>query len=242
MAMSKLNVAVIGASGAIGSALVTQFANRDDTDKIFTLSRSDCAITAGNVIPLNVDLESEASIQTAADAASQDAPLDQIIVATGFLHDENIMPEKSLKDLSTGKFEKLFAINSIGPALLAKHFLPTLTRQRRSVFAAISARVGSISDNSLGGWYAYRASKAALNMIIKCASIEMARRNPAAIVVALHPGTVDSSLSRPFHRHVPESQLFSPSQAAGKLLSLIDRLEANDSGKFFAWDGKQIPF
>lgn len=127
------------------------------------------------------------------------------------------------------------------PALVAKHFLPLLARDRKSVFAALSARVGSISDNQLGGWHAYRASKAALNMLLRTFAIELARRNPRAVCVGLHPGTVDTGLSAPFQANVPEGKLFTPDFAAARLLEVVDRLKPDDSGHVFAWDGQLIP-
>ena len=138
--------------------------------------------------------------------------------------------------------ETAFRVNTIGPALVAKHFLPLLASDAKSVFAALSARVGSIDDNELGGWYAYRASKAALNMVIKTLSIELARRNPRALCVGLHPGTVDSRLSKPFQGGVPEGKLFQPAAAARALLTVLDGLSSGDSGALFAWDGTRIPF
>jgi NAD(P)-dependent dehydrogenase (short-subunit alcohol dehydrogenase family) len=138
--------------------------------------------------------------------------------------------------------ETAFRLNTIGPALVAKHFLPLLAKDRKSVFAAISARVGSIEDNHLGGWYAYRASKAALNMVIKTLSIELARRNTNALCVGLHPGTVDTPLSTPFQSGVPEAKLFSAARSARHLLTVLDNLTPENSGCLYAWDGSQIPF
>jgi len=137
--------------------------------------------------------------------------------------------------------ERSYRINAIGPALVAKHFLPLLTRERKAMFAALSARVGSIEDNQLGGWHAYRASKAALNMLLKTLSIELARQNPTAICVGLHPGTVDTRLSEPFQRGVPEGKLFSPQKSARHLLNVFDTLSPEQSGQIFAWDGQRIP-
>jgi len=131
-------------------------------------------------------------------------------------------------------------INTFIPALMAKHFIPRLNLDRQSIFAALSARVGSISDNRLGGWYAYRASKTALNMIIKNAAIETARRNKKAIIVGLHPGTVDSSLSKPFQRNVPDEKLFAPMRSAQDLLKVLDDLNPEQSGRCFAWDGQEV--
>ncbi len=126
--------------------------------------------------------------------------------------------------------------------MVAKHFLPLLPRQGKSVFAALSARVGSIGDNRLGGWYGYRASKAGLNMIIRTLSIELTRSKPEAICVGLHPGTVDTALSRPFQSSLPPGCLFSPERSAGELLKVVDKLTCEDTGRIFAWDVNSIPY
>ncbi|MEC9152536.1 MAG: SDR family NAD(P)-dependent oxidoreductase, partial [Pseudomonadota bacterium] len=149
--------------------------------------------------------------------------------------------EKSWSALSYDSLERVFRINTIGPALVAKHFLPLLAKDRKTVFAALSARVGSIDDNRLGGWYGYRASKAALNMIIKSLSIELARRRPLAICVGLHPGTVDTALSQPYKRGVTKGSVFTPKRAAGNLLQVLETLKPTDRGGLFAWDGSRVP-
>lgn len=190
-----------------------------------------------------LDLEDESSIaQAAAAAKSSLGPLHLVIVASGLLHDEVQRPEKTWRHLSSAGLQHAFAINATGPALVAKHFLPLLARDRKAAFAALSARVGSIEDNRLGGWYAYRASKAALNMLIRTLAVELARRNDRALCVALHPGTVDTALSEPFQASVPEGNLFTPQRAAGQLLKVLDDLTPADSGGLFAWDGQRIPF
>jgi len=240
MSDSKLNIAIIGASGGIGSALVRILARQDNVGSIHACSRSRLNFALPNVFTQHIDLEDENTIEQAAVEGSTQNPYDLVIVATGILHDGVVQPEKALRDLSAEKFSRVFSINTIGPALVAKHYLPQLNKDRRSLFAAITARVGSISDNHLGGWYAYRASKAALNMIIRNASIEMARRNKAAIIVGLHPGTVESELSEPFRKHVPQEKLFTPEYSATRLLSVINDLKPEDNGKFFAWDGTGI--
>ncbi len=163
-----------------------------------------------------------------------------MIVASGYLHQDGNGPEKDWRHLSAEELARNFAINATGPALVAKHFLPLLTEEGRSGFAALSARVGSISDNGLGGWYSYRASKAALNMIIRTLSVELARKKPEAFCVGLHPGTVDTGLSEPFQRNVPEGKLFTPDFAASKLLDTLGKLGPEDSGRCFAWDGQEI--
>lgn len=244
--MTKTNIAIIGASGGIGSAFV-RLLSQNENNTIYTFARSAVA-TAGNAPANNtakpslthIDYNDEESIRIAAEFAVQTGPLDLVIVATGFLHDQTTMPEKSLRDLSAESFQKNFLINTIGPALVAKYFVPKLHKDQRSVFAILSARVGSISDNHLGGWYAYRASKAAVNMVIKTTSIEATRRQKKAIIVGLHPGTVASSLSQPFQKNVVPEKLFTPEYSTKKLMNVIQNLEVEDSGKIFAWDGKSI--
>jgi NAD(P)-dependent dehydrogenase (short-subunit alcohol dehydrogenase family) len=163
-----------------------------------------------------------------------------VIVATGILYENTIMPEKSLRELSPEKFLRLFEVNTILPALIAKHFLPKLNKHNRSLFAALSARVGSISDNRLGGWYSYRASKSGLNMIIKNAAIEINRTNKQAVIVSLHPGTVNSKLSKPFQSNVPDGKLFTPDYSVKRLLEVLDNLTPESSGRCFSWDGKEV--
>lgn len=241
---SEINAAVFGASGGLGRAFVDLLAASPNTGRIAAFSRSNVAFDHPKVHTSGVELGREDSLAAAAETAAGIAKeYHLVILATGILHDgAGLRPEKSWHALDGAALETAFQVNSIGPALIAKHFLPLMARGRKSVFAALSARVGSIEDNHLGGWYAYRASKAALNMLIKTLSIELARRNPDAVCVALHPGTVDTALSQPFQRGVPEGKLFSPPQAAGHLLGVLDRLTPEDSGRLFAWDGERIPF
>jgi NAD(P)-dependent dehydrogenase (short-subunit alcohol dehydrogenase family) len=187
-----------------------------------------------------IDYACEISIAAAAARAAESKPLDLVIVATGLLHQGELQPEKSLRDLSADKFARIFSANTITPALIAKYFIPKLNKTEPAVFAVLSARVGSISDNQLGGWYAYRASKAALNMVIKNAAIEVGRKNKQAIIVGLHPGTVASDLSKPFQAKVAEGKLFTPAFAAANLLAVIAGLTAAHTGKCIAWDGQEI--
>jgi NAD(P)-dependent dehydrogenase (short-subunit alcohol dehydrogenase family) len=182
----------------------------------------------------------EASLAAAAAFAASQGPLRLVIDATGFLHDDSRRPEKSWRELDPTHLAKAFALNAIGPALLMKHLLPLLPREGRSVFATLSARVGSIGDNRLGGWYSYRASKAALNQLMRTAAIELARRQPQAICVALHPGTVDTPLSSPFSRSDLEIQ--APDVAAERLLQVIAGLGPQDSGGFFDQRGQTVPW
>lgn len=240
MDVQNKNVAVIGASGAIGHALVEQLALDQNINRIHAYARRSVAFQSEKVITGIIDFNEEESIRIAGASIGQESSLDLVIIASGFLHDENIMPEKSIRDLSHERFIKNFTINTIGPALVAKHFLPIMSKQRKNVFACLSARVGSISDNRLGGWYAYRASKAALNMTLKNLSIEASRRFKHTIIAGLHPGTVDSTLSHPFQTSVSDGKLFTPEYAAQHLINVIDQLESTDSGKIFAWDGSII--
>lgn len=226
---------VIGASGGIGAAFEAALIEEGAFHAVHGFARS-------RVGPLHLDLLDEASIAAAAAHVARGAPPTLVIVATGLLHTGEQGPEKALRDLDPDWLAKTYAVNAIGPALVAKHFLPIMPRGARTVFAALSARVGSISDNQLGGWHGYRASKAALNMLVRNLSIEERRRNNRAIVVALHPGTVDTALSRPFQGTVQPGRLFDPERAALQLLDVIEELKAPDSGKLFDYEGKEIAF
>jgi NAD(P)-dependent dehydrogenase (short-subunit alcohol dehydrogenase family) len=234
------NIVIIGASGAIGIAFTQQLSALYPGATVHIFSRNELRASAKNTIHHLIDYKNDASIEAAAAVASKDAPLDMVIVTTGILHVDGVMPEKALRELSAENFHYLFEVNAILPALIAKHFLPKMNRDNRSIFAALSARVGSISDNQLGGWYAYRASKAALNMIIKNAAIEIGRRNKKSIIVGLHPGTVDSRLSKPFQGNVPDGKLFTANFSVNKLLEVLEGLTPEHSGRCFAWDGKEI--
>lgn len=230
MALRVENAVVVGSSGGLGAALATALAQ--DGARVHAFSRSGSAGT--------IDIEDEASVANAASTLSGGERLDLVLVASGLLHSDRITPEKSLRQLSAASFERYFAVNATGPALVAKHFLPLLRKDRPAVFAALSARVGSIGDNRLGGWYGYRASKAALNMVVKTLAIELARTHPQAACVALHPGTVATGLSAPFRNGVPAERLFSADTAARHLLDVIGGLSASKSGGIFAWDGTAI--
>lgn len=234
------NIAIIGAAGALGSAFTYLFSTLYPNETIHAFSRHQPEKTLPNIMYHPINYNDEGSIEASALLCSKEALLDIVIVATGILHEGEIKPEKSLRELSAKNFNHLFHVNTILPALVAKHFLPKLNTHNRSIFAALSARVGSISDNQLGGWYAYRASKAALNMIIKNAAIEIGRRNKKAIIVGLHPGTVDSSLSKPFQANLSEGKLFTPEFSAQQLLNVLENLTPEQSGNCFAWDGEEI--
>jgi NAD(P)-dependent dehydrogenase (short-subunit alcohol dehydrogenase family) len=235
-----LACAVIGATGGLGGALIDALLAHDDVARVHALSRRPPPRDA-RLAWTALDVADEASVARAATEVGRDGPLDLVIVATGRLHGVDLAPEKRWEQLSAAALGELFAINATGPALCAKHFLPLLRSDARAVFAAVSARVGSIGDNRAGGWYAYRASKAALNMLLATFALELARRRPRALCLGLHPGTVDTALSRPFQRAVPAARLFTPAESAARLLAVIDRAGTDDSGKVLAWDGAVVP-
>lgn len=232
----NVSAVVIGASGGIGGALEAALIEEGAFHAVHGFARS----RGGSQ---HLDLLDEASIAAAAVfVAKEGTPPTLVVVATGLLHADEHGPEKALRDLDPDWLAKTYAVNVIGPALVAKHFLPIMPRGIRTVFAALSARVGSITDNQLGGWYGYRASKAALNMLVRNLAIEEHRRNSRGIVVALHPGTVDTALSRPFQGNIQSGRLFTPERAALQLLDVIEELKVADGGKLFDFEGKEIRF
>ncbi|MBA4228281.1 MAG: C-factor [Hyphomonas sp.] len=234
-----MNAVVFGSSGGIGRALTENLVQSGAWPRVFAVSRSSAGLDGAT--PLKADFLDEAALEAAAQAIGADGPVTLCIVASGLLSDAaGLQPEKSYRQQSAAAFERVFAANTIAPALIAKHMLPLMPKKERSVFAALSARVGSISDNGLGGWHAYRASKAALNMLIRNYALEQARRAPGNICVGLHPGTVDTGLSRPFQSGVAEGKLFTPAQSAAYLLGVIGGLTQEHSGKCFDWSGKEI--
>jgi len=220
---------VIGASGGIGAAFV-QIIDSDPTYQSVT------GLHRGAAIPM--DLADAASIEAAALLCAGLGPFQLIINAAGLLHTEAFMPEKKLADLNAAQMQATFAINTLGPALVLRHFTPLLAREG-AVMAMLSAKVGSISDNRLGGWYSYRASKAALNMLIKTAAIELRRAQPNTVLVALHPGTVNSRLSQPFRGAEIGRE---PTLAAGEMLAVLAGLSPADSGSFISYSGERLPW
>lgn len=240
---ANARVAVFGASGGIGGAVFDLLRADERVGEICAGARTQPPAAALKVKPFHFDLTDEDSIASTAARIGVDGQLDLVLVATGILSEGGTLaPEKTWRDFNADSFARAFAVNATGPALIAKHFLPLLARDRRAVFAALSARVGSIEDNKLGGWAAYRASKAALHQIVRTCAIELGRKNKSAICVALHPGTVNTALSAPFQRGVAPEKLFTPEQSARHLLRVLDRLCPEDSGNAFAWDGARLPF
>ena len=219
---------VIGASGALGTAFCQLLKQDPRCADVRALGR--------RTLPA-LDLERPETIASAASELAGEAPYQLIIHAAGLLHREGIKPEKSFSAIEPEALQTVFQVNTLGPALVLRHFLPLL--DPRGAMAMLSAKVGSIGDNRLGGWYAYRASKAALNMLIKTAAIELARTRPQSRLLSLHPGTVVSGLSQPFRG---ASSARPADVAAEQLLSLIDQLTSADSGHFFAYDGERLPW
>ncbi len=235
------HVAVVGASGGIGQALLQHLAHEPSITTLWALSRTAPKSVPAQATHLPIDITQTSTIKTAAEQIKTHGPLDMVIVATGLLHQgPDLQPEKAIKDLEASNMAQAFAVNATGPALVGKHFLPLLSRDQRGVFACLSARVGSISDNQIGGWYAYRASKAALNMILKNFAIELRRTHKQAIVTGLQPGTVDTELSKPFQSHVPDGKLLKPDVSAAALLETLDTLTPEDSGHLYDWQGQRF--
>ena len=217
------NILLIGNSGGLGSALQAAWHVRGH--EVMGLSRQ----TDG------LDITDEDTVQRILETIK--SRFDLIFIATGGLETENSRPEKSLSDLSKRAFQEQFLLNAIGPALVLKHVPKLLHKDRATIVATLSARVGSIGDNHLGGWYSYRASKTALNQIVHSAAIELSRTRPKSICIALHPGTVRTALTQ---KYVGKNPTVSPNEAANNLLKVIDRLCPEDTGLFFDWAGKRV--
>ncbi len=242
--MTEAIAVVVGASGGIGRVIAERLAADPAYDRVVAVSRHrpERWPTDARRDWLAADVLEEPSLAAAAAELSRFGQITRIVVATGQLHRPGAGPEKSMRSLSLEGLTSQFAINAAGPALVAKHLLPLTPRAQPSLFAALSARVGSIGDNHLGGWYAYRASKAALNMLIRTLAIEHQRTHPLGVCVALHPGTVDTALSAPFRSGVPDGKLFTPDRSAAALLAVMDRLGPDATGGFYAWDGSAVPW
>ena len=250
--IESANALIVGASQGIGLGFVKSLLQQDNLKSIYATYRN--PDTAGELLDLErqysnrlkslqVDITDESQIAAATKEIKNDLQqLHLAIYCVGVLHDRNLSPEKSLRQIEPDKLLYSFQVNSIGAVLLAKHLMPLFNKKERSIFASISAKVGSIGDNRLGGWYGYRASKAALNMFLKTTAIEYSRRCPKTIVVALHPGTTDTRLSQPFQKNVPPGKLFPVEHTVDLLSKVISGLEIKDSGEFFSWDGTQLPW
>lgn len=246
------NALIVGASQGIGLGFVKQlladpaiahvfatYRNLDSASELLTLAQQH----RDRLTCLPLDITEETQIEAAiAKIRTQTDKLHLVINCVGLLHEGDLQPEKSLRQLNAEQLTRYFQVNSIGAVLLAKHLLPLINHSDRNLFATISAKVGSIGDNHLGGWYGYRASKAALNMFMRTVAIEYSRKSPKTIVVTLHPGTTDTRLSKPFQRNVPPEKLFPVERTVSQLLSVLASLSNDDSGEFFSWDGSRLPW
>ena len=244
-----MNVLIQGGGRGIGMAMA-QRALAAGATRLFITARDPLAAPAHDALAsdervtfLPLDVTDEANIAAASARIAETVPhLDRVICTAGILQQGDIRPEKRVADLKQANLMHLYQVNALGPVLLARALWPLLKGDHILHFAAISARVGSVSDNRLGGWYAYRASKAALNQLMRTLSIELARANPNGCVATLHPGTVDTGLSKPFQGNVPAGKLFTPDYAAGCLWQVLDRLGPEDTGLLHAFDGSVIPY
>lgn len=236
-----MNIVVLGGSGGIGAALIERLAGRREVETIHaTYHRSKPRETGNPVVNWHqLDLTDEPEVS---EWGSQICEIDWLLNAAGILHSPGQGPEKTIRNIDPAHFMDSIRINTLPTLLLAKHLHRTFRHGRPAVFATVSARVGSIEDNRLGGWFSYRASKAALNMCLKTLAIEWRRSLPNVAVAALHPGTVDTRLSRPFQKNIPDGQLFTPGQSAGYMLEVLDSLSPADSGSFLAFDGEKLPW
>lgn len=256
--MKSKRVAIVGGSGGIGAALVRVLAAREDVALVHATGRSASTVSAAQVA-LAATVEAPAGVGELADKVrwtvletsdesavsawiSSLGAVDWLINCVGMLHDHDGQPEKTIRSFEPAHFARSMEANCLPTLLLGKHALPALRHSPQAVFATISARVGSIADNRLGGWYSYRSSKAALNMALKCLAIEWARTAKSIRVVALHPGTTDTALSVPFQANVPEGKLFSAEKTARLLVEQIEKLHDQPSGRFIAYDGEEIPW
>lgn len=249
---SPAHALVTGASSGVGLAVVQELLGRADVAQVFAVSRGAedspalAALQATNgerLRPLAADITSEDALQSLARGVRGHTDrLHLVFNAAGLLHAPGLRPEKSLAQLRLATLSQVFAINAFAPVLLAQALLPLMKHAEPAVLASLSARVGSIGDNRLGGWYSYRASKAAQNQLMRTLSIELRRTHPQVSCVVLHPGTVDTPLSKPFQLNVPTDKLFSPQRAARQLLAVVASMTPERSGSFLAWDGQPIPW
>lgn len=220
----KKNALVIGANGTIGRALVEQL---NQQYQVHTISRENCDY-------------SEESLQSQVKELSEQGVFSMVVCTVGVLHDDLVSPEKSIKQIEGNKLAHYFYVNSVLPMLCIKHFHKLLDKQAISTFACLSAMVGSTHDNQLGGWYGYRASKAALNSLIKTSAIELSRSNKHACLLAIHPGTTIGDLSAPFAKNVRSDKYYTPEQSAQRIVEVMQSKQANQSGDFYNWDGQPI--
>ena len=247
--MTIKSAIITGATGGFAQALIAHLLETSSCERIYALSRRAPEHADKRVIALPFEAHSDESIQKAAQKITADkSDIDLIVQSAALLHDDaqKISPEKRVENISREALERAFAVNAFAPILFLKALMPLLTsapnKESGVRIANVSARVGSISDNGLGGWYTYRASKAAQNQLTKTFAIELKRRSPQSIVFAYHPGTIDTALSKPFNGRTPREKLFTPEQSARYFFDLLSSLTRDKSGGFFAWDGQEIEF
>jgi NAD(P)-dependent dehydrogenase (short-subunit alcohol dehydrogenase family) len=240
------NVAIlIGAGSTIGKSIISKLSADESVDQVVAISREPSPQTAENGHKLEYvtsDYSEESIRLVCDDLESSESSITQVIICNGILHSEQISPEKRLEDISAASLLEVMSINSVIPMLWLARLAPLLRSDQTCHVAVLSARVGSIADNRSGGWYAYRASKAALNMLVKTTAIELRRRAPNVKIIAFHPGTTDTGLSKPFQRSVPQGKLFTPDFVASALLQLLKSLGTDTEAEFFDWDGQQVPW
>lgn len=234
---------VFGASGGLGYSITEHLVHEFPQQQVIALSRQPAKrrIAGVQYIALGEYNEQRLS-QWASDFKQTGMQLDGVISTIGLLHDDETFPEKQLADITEDNLAKLFGVNAIVPLLILKHCQPLFDKKNNAFFVQLSAKVGSIEDNYLGGWYAYRASKAALNMLLKTASIELKRSHKQLIVAAIHPGTTDTRLSKPFQKRVPENKLYSAELSAQRIIKVIKTLTPDQSGRLLHWDGVPLPY
>jgi NAD(P)-dependent dehydrogenase (short-subunit alcohol dehydrogenase family) len=231
---------VVVGGGGLGLAFVRAMRADPAFGRVILIARRTVDVPGAEV--LIADILDEAALDRAAEAVAAAGAPTRVLVASGVLHGPEILPEKSMRSMTAEALTEVLRVNAVGPALVARRLLPLMARNRPSAFAALSARVGSIGDNRLGGWHGYRASKAALNMLIRTLAVEHRRTHPLGVCVALHPGTVDTTLSAPFQRGVAPERLFTPERSAAALMGVLDALGPEATGGFYGWDGAEIPW
>ena len=235
---SKARVAIIGASGGIGSTLSRQIRALDRDNTIVEIVRNK---SKKNQFEMNM-LDEHSVAKCAEEIKDKYGSFDVILNTTGLLHTKNHSPERTFREIDLDYLQEVFQVNTYIPFLISKYFVPILTKESASIIAFMSARLGSISDNKLGGWYSYRSSKTALNMLIKTLSIELSYSNKNAICIGLHPGTVDTQLSKPFTQKIKNKKVFTKEEAGGYLIKTLNNINHNDTGNIIDWHGKTIPY
>ena len=234
----KKNILIAGASGGIGKEFTKFYSDDPNVEKIIALSRRVNNVNDPKIQSIEVDYSREETFDNLNDILQLES-INTIIIATGILHTDQIKPEKSIAGIDLVTLQKVFQVNVFGPTLLVKNLLPLIKRSRGVKIVFLSARVGSITDNSLGGWHSYRSSKSALNMMISNLSIELQRMNKEHIAIGIHPGTVKSQLSEPFLRNVKHN-VFNASESVELMAKVISNLDQKDSGKCFDFSGKIV--